>query len=594
MRSRFFGICVIVLMVFSGVFLYAPKAEAAGTQTLTVQTTAYQYYKMAFDVLDEINEARSHNEDNLPALKMDRNLMDAAMQRAAERAVYSDTKQTRPSGSSFLTADDKARAENAFSGPLGDGASAETMEGWWHTPESIVADWRSALYRPGGAYLNENLYNPKYVTAGVGVVRIGSSVYWVVLFGDQTDNEAEVSRTDYPQDKQVLWYPKIKVSVKYLQSGKIQVWEAPEIPEDLQVGDTGKISLMMGDAGAGYCVALLRSKLSFTSSDPETVSVTSEGEYTVLKQGQAVITVRSRLNGSSAPALISLDVPDTGAPRITRQPEDTAAELGKEASFMVEAEGNGLSFQWYYRKSASDTWKAINPARGSEQLYVVTTKAYQNGYQYRCEVKNSKGTVYSNVVTLNVTKAAAKPKIITQPPEAVSVLAGEKATFSIKAEGADLSYQWYFRTSSKGTWKKTNLSAGTEDTYVLTAKLKQNGYQYRCKVSNSAGTVYSKALTLKVSNTAVKPKIVSQPPKSLSASVGKKVTFSVKAEGENLTYQWYFRTASGSWKVVNMADGTKSTYSFTPKIKQNGNQYRCKVSNGAGYVYSSILTLKVQ
>ena len=601
-KSRWIGLWLIALLFILGVFVISPEAEAAGEQMQTVQITAYQYYQYAFDLLDQVNQFRKGNVR--PELKMDKDLMDAAIQRAAECSFYRDDSHTRPSGKAFSSVNKKACAENYFIGSIGESSDPDNLEEWWDKPDIVLNDWRR-MGTPDGGYgpNGENLNNRKYVTAGIGVVRINNDVYWVMLFGDSVDENAVVSRSDYNTDTRVLKYPKIQVAQTYLNKKTIVINPSPTIPKTLKVGKTANINLNIAQSDSIYYYAtLLKSKLVFTSSDPDVATVSTKGVITGKKAGTATITVRSKLSNSSAPVLRTFTLTvtdsssqkDTGIPKIISQPQNTSVIVGNNASFILEASGEGLVYQWYYRKSESSSWKAITAERGKKATYTVQTKLYQDGYQYRCEVKNSKGTVYSNVVTLNVTKAAAKPKIITQPPEAVSVLAGEKATFSIKAEGADLSYQWYFRTSSKGTWKKTNLSAGTEDTYVLTAKLKQNGYQYRCKVSNSAGTVYSKALTLKVSNTAVKPKIVSQPPKSLSASVGKKVTFSVKAEGENLTYQWYFRTASGSWKVVNMADGTKSTYSFTPKIKQNGNQYRCKVSNGAGYVYSSILTLKVQ
>ena len=91
-----------------------------------------------------------------------------------------------------------------------------------------------------------------------------------------------------------------------------------------------------------------------------------------------------------------------------------------------------------------------------------------------------------------------KPSIETQPDKKVTVKAGKKVTLKVKAEGEDLSYQWYYRTSSSGKWKKVTASSGKKATYKFTAKANQNGYQYRCKVKNSAGHVYSRTVKLKV------------------------------------------------------------------------------------------------
>ena len=181
-----------------------------------------------------------------------------------------------------------------------------------------------------------------------------------------------------------------------------------------------------------------------------------------------------------------------------------------------------------------------------------------------------------------------KPEITGQP-ESVTVNEGKKASFSVTAEGEDLEYQWYYRTSPSGAWKKIS-SKGTSATYTLTAKAKHNGYQYRCLVQNAGGEAYSDAAELTV---IAKPVITTQPA-SKTVQEGKKVTFKVKAKGENLKYQWYYRTsATGTWKKVT-SKGTSASLTITVKAKQNGYQYRCLVKNAAGKVYSKAAKLKVK
>lgn len=91
---------------------------------------------------------------------------------------------------------------------------------------------------------------------------------------------------------------------------------------------------------------------------------------------------------------------------------------------------------------------------------------------------------------------ASKPVISVQP-KSLTLSAGRKASFRVTASGEGLTYQWYYRTSSKAKWKKVSKD-GTSDVYSFTVKSKQNGYQYRCLVKNSAGKVYSKTVKLKV------------------------------------------------------------------------------------------------
>ena len=77
-----------------------------------------------------------------------------------------------------------------------------------------------------------------------------------------------------------------------------------------------------------------------------------------------------------------------------------------------------------------------------------------------------------------------------------SVKAGETATFKVAASGAT-GYQWYYRTGSDGTWTKVSTN-GTSATYKLKTKARHNGYQYRCKVTNVIGSVYSSIVMLTV------------------------------------------------------------------------------------------------
>ena len=182
------------------------------------------------------------------------------------------------------------------------------------------------------------------------------------------------------------------------------------------------------------------------------------------------------------------------------------------------------------------------------------------------------------------------PTITTQPQN-TTVTAGTKATFQITATGSNLSYQWQYRTSASGAWTDAVASGNKTATLTPNAYLSMNGYQYRCKVSNDAGPVYSNIVTLTVK--AAMPVITSQP-QNTTVSAGTKATFQITATGSNLSYQWQYRTsASGEW-LNAVANGNK-TATLTPNayLSMNGYQYRCRVSNAEGTVYSNVVTLTV-
>jgi hypothetical protein len=207
----------------------------------------------------------------------------------------------------------------------------------------------------------------------------------------------------------------------------------------------------------------------------------------------------------------------------------------------------------------------------------VTVKNYHHGYQYRCKVTNAMGTVCSDAATLSLSKPT-----VTKDPTDKTAAPDETVTFTVTATNA-ASYQWYFRKTETGSWSKC--SNGTSASLPVEAKAYRHGYQYRCAVKNAAGTVYSNAATLRV-----KPGITTQPTDK-TASSGETVTFTVKATGAS-SYQWYYRkTPTGAWNKCT--DGTSATLMVEAKSYRDGFQYRCKVTNEVGSVYTNAVTLTV-
>lgn len=87
--------------------------------------------------------------------------------------------------------------------------------------------------------------------------------------------------------------------------------------------------------------------------------------------------------------------------------------------------------------------------------------------------------------------------------------------------------------------------------------------------------------------------IISQQPSSQVMIVGEQATFTVVASGPGtLGYQWQKNTSGGSFSDIGGA--VNSSYT-TPALVagDDGNQYRCKVSNACTSVYSDAATLTV-
>ena len=88
---------------------------------------------------------------------------------------------------------------------------------------------------------------------------------------------------------------------------------------------------------------------------------------------------------------------------ILKQPVSYSVPAGVLSQFSVTAGGTGLTYQWQYRRNASDTWKnSAQSGNKTATLSVATTEAL-NGYQFRCIVKDGAGnSATSNAATLTI------------------------------------------------------------------------------------------------------------------------------------------------------------------------------------------------
>ena len=181
--------------------------------------------------------------------------------------------------------------------------------------------------------------------------------------------------------------------------------------------------------------------------------------------------------------------------KVTAQPANKFLPAGKTAKFTVKAAGEGLKYQWQYRTSAKGSWKTTSATGNKTATLSVPATATRNGYQYRCKITDQYGNViYSGAATLKIVTL----KITTQPAS-VTLAAGKTATFKVVAKGTGLTYQWQYRTSAKGSWKKASATGNKTATLKVPVTATRNGYQYRCVITDQYGNVInSAAATLKL------------------------------------------------------------------------------------------------
>lgn len=342
---------------------------------------------------------------------------------------------------------------------------------------------------------------------------------------------------------------------------------------------SGSLSYQWQKAPAGSgTFANISAATSSSYTTPATVLADSTSQY------KCIVTDSNGSTTSSAASLTVTAVP----PTITSHPSNTTVTSGATASFSVSASGSAtLSYQWQKAAAGSSTFANISAATSSSYTTPATVVADSTS-QYRCVVTNTAGSATSNAATLTVNAVA--PTISSQP-NGQTVSEGATASFSVTASGSSpFTYQWQKAPAGSGVF--ANISAATSSSYTTPATvLADSTSQFRCVVTNAAGSATSNAATLTVN--AAPPTITSHPSAS-SVVVTQTATFSVSASGSStLNYQWQ-SAPSGSSTFSNVSGATSASYT-TPAtvIGDNGTQFKCVVTNTAGSATSNVATLTV-
>ena len=272
----------------------------------------------------------------------------------------------------------------------------------------------------------------------------------------------------------------------------------------------------------------------------------------------------------SAPVTVVVNL----KPKITVQPVKVTVAEGSAASFRVDAEGEGITYEWFSGVLSNGTFSASASAGTGKLLSLSKLVAGSSDSYFMARVTNAVDSEDSTPVLLTVT-AAGDLIITSQPTFANSVLFGGSVTLSVVAEGpGTLSYQW--RKDGVA------LSGGSSSVLALTTAANNNTPgTYDVFISNDANFVYSTPLSI-----AVDPYIESVSiPDSVNPGDGVRMEIVATSMTDTApTYQWYRNTvASGTGTaLVDSADvlsgGTSSVLVLKSAQLSDDAWYRVAVS----------------
>ena len=395
------------------------------------------------------------------------------------------------------------------------------------------------------------------------------------VYGKNTAATVKRFQNDYGLDADGICDKNTWNAVKSASNGEI-VPKCPlrieEQPSDKTVYSGDKLTFVMKVVGTGLKYKWYTKKSGASNwtvwkeFTARTATATATDSWNGM-QVRCVVTDRNGKKVESRTATVKLAV----KPSITAHPQSVTAKTGDKLTFTVKAKGTGLRYQWYIKKPGTSSWSVWKEYTSS----TATVKADDswNGMQVRCVVTDVIGKkLESNAATVTL----LIPLSITAHPQSVTVNSGDKVSFTVQATGTGLSYQWYYKKSGDSDWSEWK--GYTSATATSTANDSWNGMKVRCVVKDSSGQkAESNTATVTLKNTLT----ITTQPQSVTAKAGDTVTFTVKATGIGLSYQWYVKKEGASDWTLWKGHTTAAT-SAIANDSWNGMKVRCVIKDSSG------------
>ena len=335
------------------------------------------------------------------------------------------------------------------------------------------------------------------------------------------------------------------------------------------IGETVSVSVEATGEGLTYQWYLRNAGSKYFS-----LSSITTADYTVTmdktRAGRDLYCIITDANGNTLKTdVVTMYGEPTEKLEITTQPEDAFAKLGERYCVTVEAKGDRITYQWFFRKVGATNWNISSVkdntyddvmigSRHNREVYCVITDAWGN-------------SVSSDVVTLTAVPEV-ELEIIQQPGNASAKL-GEGYCVTILAQGDNLRYTWYWRTKGNTNWNKSGVTDNTYDDEMTIARHNREVY---CVVTDGMGN----SVTSEIATITATPTVeleITKAPESQSVVLGANFNVVVEAQGEGLRYQWYYRKAgTESWTVSGQRD---NTYDDVMTKARHNREVKCVITD---------------
>lgn len=316
----------------------------AGYQVLNI--TGIADYSAAYQVLERLNKDRAAA--GLSALAMDSGLLESAMQRAAECALYHS--HTRPNGESCYSLDSKMYRENIA---VGYTSAASVEEAWMKSQ---------------GHYANIMAEDNKSV--GIGVFNINGTYYWVQCFGNMAaanaTQPANTMRTYSIQTLQTLVDPYFKQSSFSLN----------------KKGDTAQFEIWVTNQAWEYASVRIDSSSYNWSIDNSNFEMNSDGKVTAKNWGTTNVLAVNK-NNSNYNLMGSVTL---ASKAVVSNPGIYLAEVSKTdilagMTYQITEKAD-VEFSWYVSEDGNQ-WACVQGWKENDEWIRWTPDRYGD-YTLRC------------------------------------------------------------------------------------------------------------------------------------------------------------------------------------------------------------------
>lgn len=255
-----------------------PRGSNGFRRLDSVSVPGLRDYEKACQLLRLTNQRRA--EQGLGSLEMDQSLLESAMVRAAEIAVYFE--HTRPDGEDCFSVNEKIAAENIAAGHSSPSA---TMDQWMNSEGHRA-----------------NILSSSFESIGIGCFTVGGVCFWVQSFGRSPAEAGGEMPENVSLSQPISLYPGIAFRL-----------EASPQRLDLSPGEQARIQIYLPNPGWTYVRAPLDGEsLNWTSGNPAAVRA-ENGDILALGGGETWVGASSPMGFFS----VSIPVSVSGAEAVS-------------------------------------------------------------------------------------------------------------------------------------------------------------------------------------------------------------------------------------------------------------------------------------